>query len=140
VEDWQEQETIFQRVIKPRTWGEAQVKAGKFDAEQFKRSARSGSEDTRLSKWDSDIASQIGLTWDPGDPTYRNSDEYWEVWRPFHPTAQYLVILNRVAIVNVSQHPFWRRQAHIPASECPAGAAFARLTRSSAHSRIARLP
>lgn len=111
VEDWSEHEIFFQRIVKPRSWGEAQVEAGKFDAEQFKKAGRTGSDDKRLSQYDRDIAHQIGLTVDEQDPIYRNSDEYWEVWRPYNKTAPYLVILNRSAIVNTSTvHPYWHRQ------------------------------
>lgn len=111
IEDWSEHEVIFQRVVKPRSWGEKQVELGKFDERQFKEAARRGPEDKRLSEWDQQIAQEINLTWDPSDPIYQNSDEYWEVWRPNNKTAPYLVVLNRSAIVNNStEHPFWHRQ------------------------------
>ena len=111
VEDWTEHELFFQRVVKPRAWGEKQVEAGKFDRDKFGKAGRSGPEDRRLSQYDRDIAAQIGLTFDEGDPIYRTSDEYLEVWRPYHPTEPYLVILNRACIVNTSKvNPFWHRQ------------------------------
>ena len=111
VEDWTEHEIFFQRVVKPRKWGEDQVKAGKFDSAAFKRASRSGPEDTRLSQYDRQIAQQIGLTMDDQDPIYKDSDEYWEVWRPYNQEAPYLVILNRTEIVNTSTaNPFWHRQ------------------------------
>jgi len=111
VENWQDQEVIFQRIVKPRTWGEQMVTAGKFDEKQFKAAGRSGPEDSRLSQWDREISSQIGLVQDDNDPRWKTSDEYLEVWRPFDSKAPHLVILNRSAIVNVSvEHPFWHRQ------------------------------
>lgn len=111
IEDWTEHEIFFQRVVKPRSWGEKQVAAGKFDKEQFEKASRKGPTDKRLSQYDSDIAQQIGLVMDDQDPIYRDSDEYWEVWRPYNDTAPYLVILNRSAVVNVStDNPFWHRQ------------------------------
>ena len=111
IEDWSEQEVIFQRIIKPRAWGEKMVERGKFDEEQFRQASRQGPEDKRLSKWDQEIAAEIGLTWDPGDPIFRNSDEYFEIWRKSDPVAPYLVMLNRKAFVNTSvEHPNWHRQ------------------------------
>ena len=111
IEHWEDQEIVFQRVVKPREWGEKQVEEGKFDEEQFKRSSRTGPEDTRLSKYDRDISSQIGLVQDENDPRWRTSDEYLEVWRPKDVEAPHLIILNRSAIVNKSTaHPYWHRQ------------------------------
>jgi hypothetical protein len=111
VEMWQDQEIIFQRVVKPRKWGEQQAESGKFDKKQFSQSSRSGPEDTRLSKYDRQISEQIGLVQDENDPRWKNSDEYLEVWRPRDEQAPYLVILNRSAIVNTSTvHPYWHRQ------------------------------
>jgi len=110
-ESWQDQEIVFERVIKPRSWGEQQVEAGKFDAKQFQHAARKGSEDNRLSEWERQIADQIGLAFDPQDPRFKNSDEYHMIWRPKDEKAPYLVMLNRSAFVNVStEHPFWHRQ------------------------------
>jgi hypothetical protein len=111
VEHWQDHEILFQRVVKPHAWGEQQVEAGKFDAEQFKKAGRAGVEDRRLSKWDTEISSQIGIVQDENDPRWKNSDEYLEVWRPFDTTAPHIIILNRSAIVNTSTaHPYWHRQ------------------------------
>jgi hypothetical protein len=112
IEDWADHQVIIQRVIKPRKWGEKQVEEGKFDEKQFTEAARRGPDDKRLSEWDAQIAQEINLTWDPSDPIYQNSDEYWEVWRPHNQKAPYLVVLNRAAIVNTStEHPFWHRQS-----------------------------
>lgn len=111
VEDWSEQEVIFQRIVKPRKWGEDMVRKGIFDGEQFERAARSNAEDNRLTKFDQEIASEIGLVHDPQDPIYRNSDEYHEIWRVGDTTAPWLVMLNRKAFVNVKgEHPHWHRQ------------------------------
>jgi len=111
IEDWTEHEVFFQRVVKPRSWGEKQVEAGKFDKDKFAKGSRSGPEDKRLSQYDRDIAAQIGLTFDDGDPIYRTSDEYLEVWRPYHPTEPYQVILNRSCFINVNKsNPFWHGQ------------------------------
>lgn len=110
-ENWPDHEIVFQRIVKPREWGEQQVKEGKFDGEQFKKAARKGPEDNRLSQWDRQISSQIGLVQDDNDPRWKNSDEYLEVWRPQDQKAPHLVILNRSAIVNTSTvHPYWHRQ------------------------------
>ena len=111
VENWEDQEIVFQRVVKPRSWGEKQVELGKFDKEQFGKSSRSGPEDTRLSKYDREISAQIGLVQDENDPRWKTSDEYLEVWRPKDEKAPHLIILNRSAIVNTSTvHPYWHRQ------------------------------
>jgi hypothetical protein len=112
IEDWSEHQVIFQRVVKPRSWGEKQVELGKFDERQFREAARRGPEDKRLSEWDQEIAEEIGLTWDQSDPVYQNSDEYFEIWRPQNETAPYLVMLNRSGFVNAStENPFWHRQS-----------------------------
>lgn len=111
IERWQDQEVVFQRIVKPREWGEMKVEKGEFDKGQFGAAGRSGPEDSRLSQWDREISSQIGLVQDDNDPRWRTSDEYLEVWRPFDTKAPHLVILNRSAIVNTSvEHPFWHRQ------------------------------
>lgn len=109
-EDWTEHNVFFQRIIKPRSWGEAQVKQGKFDERQFKAAAGVGNSEQRLSQWDREIAAKIGLTYNDGDPIYKTSDEYWEVWRPQDQKAPYGVIMNRTAFVVAGSHPFWHRQ------------------------------
>jgi hypothetical protein len=111
VEAWDEQETIMQRVVKPKTWTEAQVKSGKFDAESVK-GAGAGADSRRLNQWDCEIGEKIGITINDQDPTYQNSDEFIEVWRPFAQADQYIILMNRTSIVNTStEHPYWHRQS-----------------------------
>lgn len=110
VEDWSEHQVFIQRVVKPHSWVERQVEEGKFDREQVAK-AGTGAEEGRLSKWDQQIASQIGQPFNDNDPIYKSSDELLEVWRVHDDKAPYVVILNRKSIVNVStQHPYWHRQ------------------------------
>lgn len=126
VEDLTQHEIFFERFVKPRSWTEAQVKAGKFDAAQV-AAAGNGWDNKRLSEWDAQIANEIGLTYSEADPTYRNADEFWEVWRPNHPQS-HLVIMNRTACVSTDySNPWWHRQLpyhfikNVPVSGHPFG-------------------
>ena len=124
VEDWTQQKRVLHRILKPWSWVEQKVKEGIFDEKQV-ASAKSalGSGDVTLSKWDKDIASAIGLTYDDADPMYRDHHEFFEVWEP-QDKFPYKVIMNRRAIVNVrpDMHPYWHRQLpFIPFRNIPLG-------------------
>src|SRR3989304_2427961 len=127
VEDLTETETFFQRIIKPKSFAKQKIESGEFDKAQVERAGSGADEGGRLSKWDRDIANEIGLSFNERDPIYQNSDEYYEVWRP-HAPEPYLVIMNRTTIVNTNtEHPFWHKQLpyhfikNIPVSGHPFG-------------------
>jgi hypothetical protein len=110
VERWQDQDLVFQRIVKPRDWGEQMVEKGVFDEGQFREAGR-GSDEGRLASWDREISSQIGLVQDDNDPRWKTSDEYLEVWRQFDSEAPHLIIMNRATLVGTTpEHPFWHRQ------------------------------
>ena len=112
VEDPSEHKLIIQRVVLP--WSEIE-KNPSYDKTQVAKAKEYGGENsgsqTRLSKWDQEIAAAFGLSFNPDDPMYRSSGELWEVWRPFD-TQPYLVICNRKFILNIraTENPFWHKQ------------------------------
>jgi hypothetical protein len=109
IENWSEQPLVMQRIVKPRKWGEEQVKAGKFDEKAFAE-GKNTDEGKRLTQYEVEIAAQYGLTCNEQDPFYKEADEYYECWR-IGDADPYLVILNRKTAVNVSTaNPFWHQR------------------------------
>lgn len=112
VENVQDQPIVIQRVVKPLKWLMDRTGPGadkKYDAAQVEAALGSRGEQNRLSTYQQQIASFLGLSnFDGKDPIYNQSVELQECWRPGEE-APYLVILNRQAIINKRPdvYPYW---------------------------------
>lgn len=113
VEDWQEQECIIKRVVKPWKWVESQ--AGPEDDKPFDpamvQKAKSNTTNERLTQWDREIASQFGIPFDNSDPIYKDGVELWEVWRPKNKQP-HVVICGRDYQIKKRPdvYPWWHHQ------------------------------
>lgn len=100
VDNWSKQPQIVHRVFQSKKWLEERVKAGMYDGEAVKK-ALSSSDTQKFSEFETEIQSLLGLQpADTGDPSYRESVELWDVFRPNDPEYKHCVVLNRSAIIN----------------------------------------
>ena len=109
-EDWSKQKRLIHRILMPLSEIEKRVKQGIYDEGQVTQ-AKSGAGEKGISQWDQEIATAIGLQYDPEDPMYKDHHELWEDWEP-GGKYPYKVIMNRKAVINTRPdiYPYWHRQ------------------------------
>lgn len=117
MDDTQDVPIWMQRIVKPNEWWKARAGGLEddkpFDMDQVNHAlGQSPGEDSRLSKWEREISSALGIEYDDtSDKLFENRSEGFEVWRKGEKYP-YCVMLNRKAIINKTPEkwPFWHKQ------------------------------
>lgn len=117
IDEVQEAGIWMQRIVKPNTWWMARAGGPgdnkPFDVDQVRVGlGQSPGDDSRLSTWEQQVASALGLEYDDSsDKFFEQRSEGFEIWRKGEKFP-YCVLMNRKVIVNKTpeQWPFWHKQ------------------------------